>query len=845
MKLSWLRDRLGRATGGRWLPLKWGVAVAAAVLALHALGAFDAVEPMFTDMHFALRGALKPSGQVVVVGVSRQCIRPERLGAWPWKRSVHARLIDKLHAAGAKAICFDMYFSTPSDDPEEDRQMAEAARRAGTVSLAVYEAARLREKLSARGPFVEAKNLVRNIDVLTEATTQGHINVRNDGAGTVRRAPAGLIHEGRRYYQLGLLGAARKLGVTPDEIWHESGGLRVGDRLVPIEPSGDMLINYYMLPEQTRLYFVSNILDDEYDAEALRKTFEGKVVFVGQVVHGLQNADVVATPEVERFGVYVQATIADNIISGRLLRRASPVLQALLVAALSLACAWRLFARRVLGKVAWSLIFAVAAMLVTHFFFERFSLLIDLTPCLAVVVVGNLYGALVLGILSADREVERLDLEMQTVLEAARLSAESEGEDIPKRIVASIGRALGARGCCLYLRRGDGALELAASDGFPNGLAAADAAAASCDANRWVAEHRKPFFFSGSTGGEATILDRRIDSAVIVPLASRDQLYGTLGLYNKRTSGISRRGEFTEHDFRLLSLLTQHTTMTLGHWQLADHLAEALRNLEAAQQQLIEGERLSAVGRMANMIIHDIKNPMQGIRMFAEMAAEADLSPEDRREFSETMCREIDSLVGLCQEILDFARGATSLAKADVPLDDFVMETIMALAAELEQGHVELETNLQHGSAISLDANRVRRVLLNLCRNAIEAMGTDGGTLRLTTTATGDATGRLGARIEVSDTGPGIPPEILDTLFDPFVTHGKDHGTGLGLAIVKKIVEDHGGTIEVATARGQGTTFTICLPTASEGADVEQPELGADAAAAHAAPAARHGAATV
>ena len=841
MKASDWKARLGRWAGGRWLPLKWGMAVALAVLGLHALGAFEAVEPLFTDMHFALRGALEPSDQVVVVGVSRQCIRPERLGSWPWERTVHARLIDKLHAAGAKAICFDIYFSTPSADPEADRQMAEAARRAGTVSLAVYKAARLGDALGERGQFVEAKKhqFVRNIEVLTAATAQGHINVRKDSDGVIRRTPAGLACEGRRYYQLGLLGAARWLGVSPEEIWREPGGLRVGDALIPVDRNGDMLVNYYMLPEHTRLYFASNILDERHDAAALREAFEGKVVFVGQVIHGLQNADTVWTPEGLRFGVYVQAAIADNIISGRVLRRASPVLQALLTAALSLACAWRLFARRVLGKVAWSVVFAVAAVLVTHFFFERFRVLIDLTPSLAVVVVGNLYGALVMGILRADREVERRDLEMETMLEAGRLSAEGEGGDIAGRIVAGIGRALGARGCCLFLPH-DGELALAASDGFGGGLTAAEAAAASRDASRWVAENRKPFLFTGSAAGEPTILDRRIDAAVIVPLASHDQLHGILGLYNKRPSGISPTAAFTDRDLRLLSLLSQQATMTVERSRLADNLAEALGSLEAAQQQLIESERLSAVGRMANMIIHDIKNPMQGIRMFAEMAAEADLSPEDRREFSETMCREIDRLVGMCQEILDFARGTTSLARADVVLDDFVMETVVSLAAELEQHRVELATELAHGGGACIDASRMRRVLLNLCRNAVEAMGSDGGTLRLVTARA--AAG--GARIVIADTGPGIPPEIRDALFEPFVTQGKDHGTGLGLAIVKKVVEDHGGTIDVATAEGQGTTFTIRLPAATPGADAADAAPGG-AAGAEPAPAVEHDAAAV
>ena len=804
-KLSGMKQRLAGAMGGRWLPLKWGFAVAAVVMGLHALGAFDSIEPLFTDMHFAWRGKRAPSGEVVVVGVSRQCTRPDRLGPWPWKRRIHGQLIDWLSKAGARSVSFDMYFPNPSADGADDQLMADAARRAGNVTLAAYKPDKIGDGPLEQWPFIPVQRLVQSIDVLIQATTQSHINVRKDRDGIIRRVPACLAWGKRRYYQLGVQAAARYLGMAPGEIRAERGGLWLRDRLVPTDRAGDVLVNYHSVPEQMRLYLVSDILEGRVPERA----FRGKVVFVGQTIQGLQNADMVATPEGERFGVYVQATVADNIISGRMLRRASPVLLAFVVLVLSLACAWRLFVRRVLAKVAWSIVFAAMAVLFSHMLFEHLHMLLDLTPCLAVVIVGNLYGALVLGILKADKEVERRDLEMQTVIDTVKLSVEGEAGDIAGNIVASIGRALGAEGCCLYLRNGGGDLALAASYGFDKSLTAADAAAASREANHQVAASTKPFFADvGPNERHPALPDRRIHSVLIIPLAYHDQFYGTLGLYNKQPSDISPRREFTEHDFRLISLLTQQTTMTLDRSRLADNLAEALRDLEAAQEQLIESERLSAVGRMANMIIHDIKNPMQGIRMFAEMAAEADVSAEDRREFSETMCHEIDRLVGMCQEILDFARGTTNLSKANTGIDDFLMDSILTLAAELEQSHIALDTDLAHGGTVPLDANRIKRVVLNLCRNAIEAMGSEGGTLRVATAAADE--GR--ARIEIADTGPGIPPEIAEKLFEPFVTHGKDHGTGLGLAIVKKVVEDHDGTIEVVTAQGVGTTFTICLP---------------------------------
>ncbi|MFW6107119.1 MAG: CHASE2 domain-containing protein [bacterium] len=792
--------RIARAAGGRWLPLTWGAGVALAVMGLCALGAFEPLEHLFTDMHFAWRGELPPSGEVVVVGVSPQCTR--RLGRWPWPRRYHAQLIEKLAQAGARVICFDIYFSAPSRDVEDDEALAEAARRAGRVVLPVYKRDRLGNNLGRRGPLLRVRRMARNLPVLSRATLQGHINVRHDQDGIVRRVPAGLECKGQRYYQLGLLAAASYLGVASEDIGLAPRSLSLGHRRVPVDSSGSLLVNYCRLPDQTRPYFVSRILAGKVDPEV----FRGKVVFVGQTNHGLQNADVVVTPEGNRFGVFVQATVADNVISGRMLRRLHPLLLGLVVLALSLACSRRLFARRAVGKVAWSVGFAAAAVLVSHFTFERFHVLLDVAPCLAA-VAGCLGGALVAGIVAADREVERRDLEMETLLAASRASSEEGELGVPAQIAASIGGALGVEGCALFRLR-DGQAELAASYGFQGQLPGDAAAAASAQALRWVVRERRPFCAHGK---EAGVEDRRVRCVLILPLLAHGELHGALALYNKCPSAISPHKDFTKHDLRLLALLSQQAALTMERASLADHLRGALGELERAQQQLIESERLSAVGKMANMVIHDIKSPMQGIRMLAEMAADDSVSAEDRHEFSTSICREIDRLVEMCQEILDFARGTTSLAGQNVAADEFLAEFLLGLEPECQQKGVRLESDLRFQGTARLDVGRMKRAVANLCRNALEAMVGSGGTLRI---ATRGEDGCL--RIDIADTGPGIPEEIVDTLFEPFVTQGKDHGTGLGLAIVKKVVEDHQGRINVASRPGQGTAFTIRLPVASQ-----------------------------
>ena len=825
MKLKHVPAWLRRLLGGPWLPLKMGLAVAAVVLAAQALGLFAPLDEHVLDLHFAWRGALPPSGKVAVVGIGHRCTRQDRLGPWPWPRARHAELIDRLHAAGAKAICFDLYFpdrlgqqapARPEGQPDDDdgrramaqdtQLMAAAAQRAGNVALAVFKRETLRRD-PVVGPLTRVDHIEPNAEPLARATLDGHINVRD---GTVRRVPAGFLYRDpqgveRRCFQLGVLGAALGMGVRPEQIRVGRRGLWLGDHFVPVDRAGNLLVSYYRFPDQCPPYFVSAILRGEVDPAV----FRDKVVFVGQTIHGERDADLIMTPEGMRFGVYVQAIVADNLLNGRRpLRRAGPRWLAAALLVLSLACAWRLFKRRVLGKLVWSVALAAAAVLASHFVFERLSLLVDLTPCLAVVAL-NLGAALAVGVLLADKEVARHDKALALLAEAGRLSADGVGARISERIVANIGRAMGAEGCALFVRDAGGSLVLSAHDGFAGELGVAQAAAAARAANRWVArEHRAYFAAEASHGDAPPLADPRMATVLIVPLVAHDELYGTLALFNKRPSEISPTAGFGDQDLRLLTLLTQQAAMTLERACLADELRRALHSLEEAQEKLIEGERLSAVGRMANMIIHDIKNPMQGVRLFAEMAGEAGLADADRREFSRTMCHEIDRLVGLCQEILDFARGTSSLLKRAVAFDDFLRDVLVALGPELERRGVALEVDLACGDTARVDANRIKRVVLNLCRNAVEAV-TGSADARLTV-----LTARRADRvhIEIADNGPGIPEEIADTAFDPFVTHGKEHGTGLGLAIAKKIVEDHGGTIDFTTAAGHGTTFTIELP---------------------------------
>lgn len=245
------------------------------------------------------------------------------------------------------------------------------------------------------------------------------------------------------------------------------------------------------------------------------------------------------------------------------------------------------------------------------------------------------------------------------------------------------------------------------------------------------------------------------------------------------------------------------------HMNFLRSVVERLRGVNAHYiTELMRQERLSLVGSMANSIIHDLKNPIQCIRSCTELLARK-VPDTSLSDFFSIMNRATDRMVDMTQELLDFARGRTSIQLARRRVDDVVTELDGQLASLIpKEIHYmrEIETP---AAELLVDVGRFARMLLNLIKNAVEAMP-QGGVLWLR------ARQQEGTVVfRVSDTGCGIDPELQARIFEPFVTYGKSKGTGLGMAIVKSVVEAHRGTISISSKIGVGTSIEVCIPAAA------------------------------
>ena len=225
-------------------------------------------------------------------------------------------------------------------------------------------------------------------------------------------------------------------------------------------------------------------------------------------------------------------------------------------------------------------------------------------------------------------------------------------------------------------------------------------------------------------------------------------------------------------------------------------------------EEVIQSERLGLVGRFAQSIVHDFKNPLNMIGFAADAAAVDDAPPELRAEAKVIIRKQVDRMANMIGELLEFTRGTAATVRLQpVNYLALIHDVMREIDAESHGRNVEVRcANQPPDATISADATRLLRVFFNLIHNAIEMMPKGGSvTLRFFSDETSITT-------ELEDTGPGIAPEIAARLFQPFATHGKAHGTGLGLSICKRIIEDHGGQISARSEPGRGAIFAFTLP---------------------------------
>jgi hypothetical protein len=302
---------------------------------------------------------------------------------------------------------------------------------------------------------------------------------------------------------------------------------------------------------------------------------------------------------------------------------------------------------------------------------------------------------------------------------------------------------------------------------------------------------------------------------VVVPLLAKGEVTGVI-LADNVYSGRPITEEHTE----VLGMFANQAGLAIENANTYAELVDKMGRLRSAQARMLHAENLATIGRMAAHVAHEIRNPLTTIGGFARAILKHPERPERISGSAQVIIEEVQRLESILSQVMDFSRPARpEFAACD--LGELLKRTAAELAPALQPRGVVLDLEVEPGvSAVQADGEKLKQVILNLVRNAAEAM-LGGGAVALGLRRAGAGGG---VEVTVSDTGPGIAPKLLDKIFSPFFTTKPD-GTGLGLAVSRKIVEDHGGKITVKSEVGHGTSFSIQLPAERPPEAVSEAEL--------------------
>lgn len=298
---------------------------------------------------------------------------------------------------------------------------------------------------------------------------------------------------------------------------------------------------------------------------------------------------------------------------------------------------------------------------------------------------------------------------------------------------------------------------------------------------------------------QRVLADHGLGSLLCAPV-SREVEYSLLLAARK-----AGEPNFSASDVEMFGILARQASVALENARLYAELRDYVRQVEESQQALIQAEKMAAVGRLTASIAHEINNPLQSLRNCLHLARREELDPDQRQDYLVLADSELNRLMSTVQRMLDFYRpGTGDRDVADV--NALVQRVLKLLKKQLDEQQIEVHTSLTEPlPPIHVVANQIQQVIFNIILNAMDAMP-EGGDLFIETRASNSM-----VEINFQDTGPGVPAEVRERIFEPFLST-REHGTGLGLSVSYNILDAHGGSLVLLDDRKPGACFRVRLP---------------------------------
>jgi signal transduction histidine kinase len=293
----------------------------------------------------------------------------------------------------------------------------------------------------------------------------------------------------------------------------------------------------------------------------------------------------------------------------------------------------------------------------------------------------------------------------------------------------------------------------------------------------------------------------KVNSFATVPLVAKDRVIGVIlvdNMFNQRP--------ITDGDIRFLTMFAHQSALAIENAIIHTNLETMNKDMRALHEQLVQSEKMAALGAMMAEITHEIRNPLVSIGGFSRRLAKK-LQSSEEKKYIDIILSEVTRLEGIIHDNLSYIKEmAPQLTSADI--NELLQEILMLYEDELAQRRIRVEREFSLTMPkLMIDAQQIKQAAINILKNAMEAME-NGGTLTIRT-CPADEKGE--AAIEFGDTGPGISSKAMHNIFNPYYTT-KPRGTGLGLPITNRIVKAHGGRVELRNKDSGGAVFTIKLP---------------------------------
>lgn len=558
---------------------------------------FDKLEFILVDMRYRLRQNPHLNDNLAIIGITKECI--DEIGGYPIPRNLYADLVDTLNKAGAKSVCFDVFFDLPGNNSDNDQSLSQSFLAANMVTLPIFTPQKIdiRKKL---GNMIAADQMRKNLTLFTESVKhEGHINAIPDSDGKIRRIPFMLFNDNAVYYPMAFEAYLQHKGIKREEILYTGNKLMVRDISIPLDVNNCFSINYFN-PETAITFHHSDLPDfsshgiqfyafsDVVKQRIPAKNFSNKIVLIGQTSLGLTNADECVTPFEIMFGLFLQGSLINSFLNADFIHRPSQYISIWLIVLfsflLSLLITRLNFIRTTLVCVLSILFISMSGI----FLFNKFGFLLQIVPLCFVVIIHFSYS-LIRKLNEAFGAILKRDTELGIINKVGENIRDiTEISDTPNIITENLFEAIEVEACLLYIKQNetDEQQMMRKAERIKDGVEPAlkiELIDFLEQFEQALKTAKKPIIINDvdtahNSHGFIQQAYETIHSILIIPLIVHQETIGIICLCNRVNSITKRYDTFSQEDLSLLRYLVSQSSVSIDNYLLYNNLHEFFLN---------------------------------------------------------------------------------------------------------------------------------------------------------------------------------------------------------------------------------------------------------------------------